>query len=174
MKKLVISLFCIMLAIAVHAEEHMEFMGISFNMSIDDFATQLESNGFQLAPESKKAPKGERLFKGKFSGNEVKLTVSYGVHTMEVTNVKVHFPVEKDFQQFYMFYEAMKRIITEKYCSEGEVINEQGSMDTLPTYGMKMDYGKVIVAIDPALSFGLYLLYTDDANTLEERKLRYD
>jgi hypothetical protein len=49
-----------------------------------------------------------------------------------------------------------------------------GSMDVLPTYGMSMDYGKVIISINPKKNYGLIVTYTDQVNTVEERKLRYD
>ena len=81
---------------------------------------------------------------------------------------------EKDLQKFMLFYEAMKRVITEAYCTDGEVVNEMGSMDVLPTYGMSMDYGKVIISINPKKNYGLIVTYTDQINTVEERKLRYD
>ena len=174
MRKLFYILFCLLLTLAAQAEEHMEFMGITMGMSVDDFTAALKEKGYTLSAESAKAPKGKRLMQGDFNGGAVTLVLNYGVHTGQMTSLDLRFPQEKEFSKFLDFYEAMKRIVTEQYCTEGEVINEQGNMDTLPKYGMKMDYGTVTISIDPNKAFTLILTYTDQHNTLEERKLRYD
>ncbi len=174
-KRLILMMLTIVSVLTeVHAQDHMEYMGISMNQTIDSFAVALQDKGYKLSPASQKAPKGKRLFVGSFGEDKVNLTVSYGVHTHYVTDVAVDFPEEKDLQKFMLFYEAMKRVITEAYCTDGEVVNEMGSMDVLPTYGMSMDYGKVIISINPKKNYGLIVTYTDQVNTVEERKLRYD
>lgn len=175
MKKILyVIFFFLTTAMTAMAEEHMEFMGISMGMSVDDFTAALKEKGYTLSPESAKAPKGKRLMKGDFNGGAVTLVLNYGVHTMQMTSLDLRFPQEKEFSKFLNFYEAMKRVVTEQYCTEGEVINETGDMQTLPKYGMKMDYGTVTISVDPDKAFTLVLTYTDQYNTIEERKLRYD
>ena len=174
MKRISYILFALLIAMTMQAEEHMEFMGITMGMSVDDFAAALKEKGYVLSPESAKAPKGKRLMKGDFNGGSVTLVLNYGVHTNQMTSLDVCFPQEKEFSKFLNFYEAMKRVITEQYCTEGEVVNEQGDMESLPKYGMKMDYGSVTLSIAPDNAFTLVVTYTDLHNTLEERKLRYD
>lgn len=174
MKRIIYTLLCLMLAITISAEEHMEFMGISMGMSVDDFAAVLKEKGYTISPESAKAPKGKRLMQGDYNGGKVTLVLNYGVHTGQMTSLDIRFPQERELSRFLEFYEAMKRVVTEQYCTEGEVINEPANMDTLPKYGMKMDYGTVTVSVDSEKAFTLVLTYTDQYNTLQERKLRYD
>lgn len=174
MKKcLAIMLFSLMV-LTMNAEEHMEYMGVSLGMSVDDFSTAMKEKGYVISPENAKAAKGVRLMQGDYNGGKITLELGYGVHTNMMTSVKVKFPQEKELSKFLTFYEAMKRVVTEQYCTEGEVINEQGDMETLPKYGMKMDYGTVTISVAPDNAFTLVLTYTDQYNTIEERKLRYD
>ena len=91
-----------------------------------------------------------------------------------MTCVRLTFAEIKELGEFLPFYEAMKQAVTEQYCSEGEVVNEPGDMKTLPKYGMTMDYGSVVLQIDPNTAFTLSVIYTDTYNTMEERKKRYD
>lgn len=173
-KRFVFALSFLMVSVLVQAQEHMEFLNISMNQHVDSFAVALEQKGYTLSPASKTAPKGQRLFIGTYGTDKVTIIVNYGVHTKYVTDVTVDFPEEKNLQKFMLFYEAMKRVVTEAYCTDGEVINDLGNMDVLPTYGMQMDYGKVIISINQKKNYGLLVTYTDQKNTIEERKRRYD
>lgn len=174
MKKTLTLLLTLMLAAAIRAQEHMTFMDVTLGQSVDSFATAMLDKGFQPFKTTKLIPHGQRIMTGKFNGSDVRLTIFYGVHTMQVTSVALRFPEIKELGEFLAFYEAMKRIITEQYCTEGDVINEQPDMNTLPSYGMKMDYGKVMIDVDPNVAFRLTVTYTDQHNTIEERKRRYD
>ena len=174
MRRYLVLLLLSFVCLCVSAEEHMEYMGVSMGMPVDEFTAAMKEKGYALSAANAKAPKGIRLMQGDYAGGKVMLELGYGVHTNMMTSVTVRFPQEKELSKFLTFYEAMKRVVTEQYCTEGEVINEQGDMTTLPKYGMKMDYGTVTISVDPDKAFTLILTYVDQYNTLEERKLRYD
>ena len=174
MKKTIAIIACLLVVLAAAAQQHMEFMEVTLGQSVDSFVVAMEQKGFKPYITSKTIPRGYRHMVGEFNGNEVRLVISYGVHTMQVTNVQLRFAEIKDLGEFLNFYAAMKRVIVEQYCTEGEAINEPPTMESLPKYGMKMEYGTVMVGVNPNTAYVLTLTYTDDYNTLEERKRRWD
>ena len=174
MKKTLLLFLTLFAAVATYAERHMEFMEVSLGQSVDSFAVAMQQKGFRPYTENKIIPRGNRYMVGTFNNTPVKLNILYGLHTNQVTSVRLTFAEIKELGEFLPFYEAMKQAVTEQYCSEGEVVNEPGDMKTLPKYGMTMDYGSVVLQIDPNTAFTLSVIYTDTYNTMEERKKRYD
>ena len=78
MKKIISVLFAICLCMAASAQQHMKFMGIPLDGTIDNFALKLKAKGVTYdAAESKAAGKGIRKFCGTFMGEKATFTVFY-------------------------------------------------------------------------------------------------
>ena len=78
MKK-IISVLCVLcLCMAVSAQQHMKFMGIPLDGTIENFALKLKAKGITYdAAESKSADAGTRIFHGKFMGEKARFIVFY-------------------------------------------------------------------------------------------------
>lgn len=78
MKKIISVLFALFLCMVVSAQQHMKFMGIPLDGTIDNFALKLKSKGVTYdAAESKAAEAGTRIFYGKFMGEKARFIVFY-------------------------------------------------------------------------------------------------
>lgn len=78
MKKIISVLFALCLCMAASAQQHMKFMGIPLDGTIDDFSMKLRAKGVTYdAAESKAAGKGIRKFCGTFMGEKATFTVFY-------------------------------------------------------------------------------------------------
>ena len=93
MRKLLIICFSLILScISFAQEEHMKFMGIPLDGTINEFQAKLATKGVTVAyEESKSAGVGKRVFKGSFSGKEAYIFVSYDDKTKIVYRATVGF-----------------------------------------------------------------------------------
>ena len=65
MKKIISVLFALCLCMAVSAQQHLKFMGIPLDGTVDNFALKLKAKGVTYdASESKLADAGTRIFYG--------------------------------------------------------------------------------------------------------------
>ena len=78
MKKIISILFVLCFCMAVSAQQHMKFMGIPLDGTIDNFALKLKAKGVTYdAAKSKDAEQGYRVFNGKFMGQRAIISVLY-------------------------------------------------------------------------------------------------
>ena len=78
MKKIISILFALCLCMAASAQQHMKFMGIPLDGTIDNFALKLKAKGVTYdAAKSKTAGQGCRVFNGTFMGEKATINVAY-------------------------------------------------------------------------------------------------
>ena len=78
MKKIISILFALCLCMAASAQQHMKFMGIPLDGTIDNFAMKLKAKGVTYdAAKSKVAGQGCRIFNGMFMGQKAMISVLY-------------------------------------------------------------------------------------------------
>lgn len=78
MKKIISVLFALCLCMAASAQQHMKFMGIPLDGTIDNFALKLKAKGMTYdAAKSKTAGQGCRVFNGTFMGEKATINVAY-------------------------------------------------------------------------------------------------
>ncbi len=78
MKKIISILFVLCLCMAASAQQHMKFMGIPLDGTVDNFALKLKAKGVTYnAVKSKDAGPGIRVFNGTFVGEDAMIVVFY-------------------------------------------------------------------------------------------------
>lgn len=100
---------------AVNAQ-HLKFMGIPIDGTINNFQTKLSQKGFSISSYNKSAPIGVRQFVGNFTNKKAQIVVFYNAKTKIVYKVRVAF--EEDFDEnsdaknSFNYY---KELLTQKY-----------------------------------------------------------
>lgn len=95
MKKIISVLFAFFLCMAASAQQHMKFMGIPLDSTIDNFALKLKAKGVVYdAASSKAAGQGIRLFNGMFMGEKATFAVLYNPKSKIVFSavVEIQYP----------------------------------------------------------------------------------
>lgn len=72
------------LCFAQEETEHMTFMGIPMGIIITQFKAQLAKKNVVESPESKQYPVGQKVFKGRFSGQNSRIIVWYNERSKSV------------------------------------------------------------------------------------------
>lgn len=126
MKKLMISLVALLLALTSYAQTgHLKFMGIPLNGSIASFQAKLQAKGVRYDAEgSRHLPVGTRAFKGTFSGEKADIYVYYNEKTKVVYRAKaVMTCANKSIGE--QKYNSFKSMLKEKYGYGGVAVGEQ-------------------------------------------------
>ena len=90
MKKIISVLFALCICLSLSAQEHMKFMGIPIDGTIDNFTLKLKAKGVEYNAEKSKAlPPGGRIFSGTFMGDKATFIVFYNVKSKNVYSVGV-------------------------------------------------------------------------------------
>lgn len=90
MNKIISVLFVLCLCMAASAQQHMKFMGIPLDGTIDNFALKLKAKGVTYdAAKSKTAGQGCRVFNGTFMGEKATITVAYNPKSKMVFSAAV-------------------------------------------------------------------------------------
>lgn len=95
MKKIISIMFVLCLCMAASAQQHMKFMGIPLDGTIDNFAMKLKAKGVTYdAAKSKAAGQGGRVFSGKFMGENATISVLYNPKSKIVFSaaVEIQYP----------------------------------------------------------------------------------
>ena len=122
MKKIISVLFAICLCMAASAQQHMKFMGIPLDGTIDDFAMKLKAKGVTYdAAESKAAGKGIRKFCGTFMGEKATFTVFYNYKSKIVFSAvaELYYPtVESAHTPFVNLNDQLQQKYPDATCKE--------------------------------------------------------
>ena len=122
MKKIISVLFAICLCMAASAQQHMKFMGIPLDGTIDDFSMKLRSKGVTYdAAESKAAGKGIRKFCGTFMGEKATFTVFYNYKSKIVFSAvaELYYPtVESAHTPFVNLNDQLQQKYPDATCKE--------------------------------------------------------
>lgn len=90
MKKIISILFALCVCMAVSAQQHMKFMGIPLDGTIENFTLKLKAKGITYdAALSKKLSPGSKLYKGTFMGENATFVVMFNAKSRLVFGVGV-------------------------------------------------------------------------------------
>ena len=122
MKKIISVLFALCLCMAASAQQHMKFMGIPLDGTIDDFSLKLKAKGVTYdAAESKAAGKGIRKFCGTFMGEKATFTVFYNYKSKIVFSAvaELYYPtVESAHTPFVNLNDQLQQKYPDATCKE--------------------------------------------------------
>ena len=122
MKKIISVFFALCLCMAASAQQHMKFMGIPLDGTIDDFSMKLRSKGVTYdAAESKAAGKGIRKFCGTFMGEKATFTVFYNYKSKIVFSAvaELYYPtVESAHTPFVNLNDQLQQKYPDATCKE--------------------------------------------------------
>lgn len=141
MKKLTLIIVGLIVALTLQAQlkEHMKFMGIPLNDTINQFQTKLTAKGFKLNTKlNKEIGSGCRSFLGSFSGEDATVFVYYNPKTKVVYRAKAVIEClnsEKGENKLNDF----KYLISEKYPSG---IAEDGNQEGHPSFLLYLNDSK--------------------------------
>ncbi len=168
MKKTAITLLCCLFTLFAQAQtEHMKFMGIPINGTIDQFQAKLQSKGLKYDPRTSRLMES-RFFTGYFSGEKSDFYVYYNmknkiVYRAKATIKRSSLNLTKD------LLEDFKIRLMQKY-SNSET--EESTYEGNPSFALFYynGNGKIIGKIDLYIvySIGDYFLnidYYDAANS---------
>ena len=81
MKRLLSTLFCLLLVVAAFAQnasEHLKFMGIPITGTLSQFQAKLIAKGCKVNKQaSAYSPNGQRVLNGTFAGKKAKIIIFY-------------------------------------------------------------------------------------------------
>ena len=122
MKKIISVLFALCLCMAASAQQHMKFMGISLDGTVDNFALKLKAKGVTYdAVKSKAAGPGVRVFNGMFMAEDAIIRVAYNPKSRMVFSavVELQYPTVKSAHiPFLNLTESLKQKYPNATCEE--------------------------------------------------------
>ena len=171
MKKLLLTIICVVAAMFAHAEGHMTFMGIEIDGTLDSFKSKLEKRGFTGVIIN-----GAGGMTGKFTGEDVLVAFYATPKTNIVFNASVAYDPLSQWSMLETKYNSLVKVLTEKYGAPTEVIwdvSEYGD----PEHELRMgrakigtrfecENGEVFVSIVNVPQYGITIVlsYTDKEN----------
>lgn len=183
--RLLIFNFVLLLSFSTNmdAQQHLKFMGIPINGSIDNFQQKLANKGIYPSREmNRNTPFGVRCFTGRFTGKQCNIYVYYTDSKIVYRAKAVYSEQDEDLVDSY--YIEVKDMLDTKYAleeSEDEtsdgypshriyVTNETGtkSLGQIFLYKSKFngDYGYV--------SYSIHVDYYDDSNQIKHQNDNLD
>lgn len=183
MKKIISLFFAFFLCMAASAQQHMKFMGIPLDGTIDNFALKLKAKGVTYdAAESKAADAGTRIFYGKFMGEKARFIVFYNYKSKVVFSaaVELNYPTaESAHTPFVNLNDQLQQKYPDATCKEykgpdGDV--DGLAMEIFDETGDNM-IGFILQTLKaPSSGYGIsiYLTYTDSDNLMKSEKILSD
>ena len=180
MKKIISVFFVLCLCMAASAQQHMKFMGIPLDGTIDDFSMKLRSKGVTYdAAESKAAGKGIRKFCGTFMGEMATFTVFYNYKSKIVFSAvaELYYPtVESAHTPFVNLNDQLQQKYPDATCKE--YTGPDGKTDGLAfdifdeTGDNRIGFILQTLRV-PSSGYGIsiYLTYTDSDNFMKSEKI---
>lgn len=115
------------------AQQHLSFMGIPLNGTINSFELKLKAKGVMPARESNKSrPYGESLFKGLYLGRKCAILVRYTGKTKTVYSVEIGFSDENP-NRVSSFESDFIEGVKKKY-KDNHFISEDGGISDKTIY----------------------------------------
>ena len=184
MKKIML-LFVLMLSISIQAQEHLKFMGIPIDGSVEKFAKKLEAKGLKKVSK----PNERVMLAGTFAGNEdcyIMLSSGNG-QNKTIEGVGVILPASDSWSIVMTKYQTLKTQLSTKYGKpttvEEEFYKYEPSTDFLRFYEVQngnaifktsfySEEGYIALNIS-SVEIGkgyVQLIYVDNANSLMRNK----
>lgn len=175
MKKIISVFFVLCVCLSISAQEHMKFMGIPLDGTIENFALKLKAKGVTYdAMKSRAMSPGCKLYNGTFMGEKATFMVFFNAKSRVVFGVSVEMSyssVELAFTQFKNIGEQLmkkypKAVYEENKDSKGDV---NGLSFSIQDEAETKRIGIIILAVTPSKSLlkndcTINLTYTDVAN----------
>lgn len=171
MKKFITLFLAFVLSMAAFAQsEHMKFMGIPLDGTINAFQSKLAAKGIiPNVSENKNIPVGCRAFKGIFAGYKAYIYVYYDEKTKIVYSAKVCISM-MDEGILEQRYQEFKRLIKSKYYDDEIYARENiGSQNEHELYAIVLeDLGSVGLFVSSEMyvtEYTLHVCYSDLKNS---------
>ena len=180
MKKIISVFFVLCLCVAASAQQHMKFMGIPLDGTIDDFTLKLKAKGVTYdAAESKAAGKGIRKFCGTFMGEKATFTVFYNYKSKIVFSAvaELYYPtVESAHTPFVNLNDQLQQKYPDATCKE--YTGPDGKTDGL-AFDIFDETGdnrigfilQTLRAPSSGYGISICLTYTDTDNLMKSEKI---
>lgn len=175
MKKIISVLFAFCVCLSISAQEHMKFMGIPLDGTIDNFALKLKAKGITYdAAKSKLISPGSKLYHGTFMGEKATFVVYFNTKSKVVFGVMVDMPYTSTELAFTPFKNISEQLL-KKYPKAVYEASRDSDGDTngftfhIPNEAETQRIGVIIQTLCPSKSLlekdcTINLMYTDVDN----------
>lgn len=177
MKRLYIVILSIMFFSASYAQEHLKFMGIPLDGTINQFQAKLVAKGVTLDVAANKHVRvGARAFKGSFSGKNAQIFIYYDESSKVVYRAKVVLE-SSDINIWENTYNYFVNMLSTKY-SDAEIKNykndgKEAIAFLLPNDGLSVNTYLGIIDVFRSTylyTFTVHVDYTDTVNNVKHEK----
>lgn len=175
MKKIISVLFALFICLSISAQEHMKFMGIPLDGTIDNFALKLKAKGITYdAVKSRAMGPGGKFYNGTFMGEKATFMVFFNAKSRVVFGVSVEMSyssVELAFTPFKNITEQLVKKYSKAVYKANK--NSEGDVDGLTFHVPNEDetkrIGVIIQTLNKPESYlndncSITLMYTDVEN----------
>lgn len=177
MKKLLALLF-LMLTITCQAQ-HMKFMGIPIDGTINQFTQKLSTKGIKVHPNNARdSGIANRIFYGQFMNKQAEILVWFNPKTKIVHTVKVVL-YGKNYEETEQMYDDVSEVIKNKYnvqsTETGKLTGGAETYDYTIQNDSKKAIGWIILAKENGYSgYWLSIFYRDAVNFEKDEASKYD
>lgn len=171
MKRILLTIICVVAVIFAHAEGHMRFKGIEIDGDLNSFKSKLEEQGFYGITQD-----GVGLMTGRFTGDMVLLSFSSTPVTDLVYQVMVIYPSLLQWSHLEKKYNGLVESLKNKYGEPDESIWDVNE-DSNPQRELIMDRATIVTRFKfenggittgimniPLFGVGVYISYWDKEN----------
>ena len=183
MKKIISVLFAFCLCMAASAQQHMKFMGIPLDGTIENFAMKLKAKGVTYdAVQSKKLSPGSKFYRGTFMGERACFVVMFNAKSRLVYGVGVEMSYSSLALAKTPFMNIADKLHTKYPTAVYDRMDKDGSNDilgvsfTIPEENSTELLGIIMQSLkrpDGILTtdWGINLIYTDVKNYKKHESL---
>lgn len=177
MKKILL-IFHLLLITSIGSAQHLRFMGIPIDESVNTFQTKLTQKGLRVSNRSKYSPIGVRIFEGYFTNKKVEIVVFYNVRTKKVYKCRVVFDnVFETMSEVQSEFDHYKDLLSQKYNGlTSDMIDDLQNDNSFSIAVIQQPIreespllGLVVLSIqelDYGLGYSLWIDYEDAENSL--------
>ena len=175
MKKIISVIFAFCICLSISAKEHIKFMGIPLDGTIENFALKLKAKGVTYdAALSKKLSPGSKLYKGTFMGENATFLVYFNTKSKVVFGVMVNMSYSSTELAFVPFKNISEQLL-KKYpkavyeASKDSKGDTNGVTFSIPNEAETESIGIIIQTLNQSQSYlkedcTISLMYTDVEN----------
>ncbi len=175
MKKIISILFALCLCMAASAQQHMKFMGIPLDGTVDNFALKLKAKGISYdAVKSKAMGPGGKFYNGTFMGEKATFMVFFNAKSRVVFGVSVEMSYTSVELAHVPFVNISEQLL-KKYPKAIYEANKDSNGDTngvtfhIPNEAETERIGVIIQTLNKSQSYlkddcTISLMYTDIEN----------
>lgn len=114
MKRLIILIISFLCITQAFSEEHLKFLGLPIDGTVNEYAASLISKGFRISQKNKYASKGLRVMEGPFLDNTEEFGLHYDPDTQKMWSVTFVRSCLTE-EEAKELYDKLKSLIREKH-----------------------------------------------------------